>query len=43
LLGVVPQDDEVFEYDREGTPTTELPADNPVKSALRKIVDQLQL
>ncbi|MCD8241261.1 MAG: AAA family ATPase [Lachnospiraceae bacterium] len=43
LLGVVPQDDEVFEYDSEGTPTTELPAENPVKSALRKIVDQLQL
>ncbi|MCD8097019.1 MAG: AAA family ATPase [Lachnospiraceae bacterium] len=43
LLGVVPQDDEVFEYDSEGTPTTELPVDNPVKSALRKIVDQLQL
>lgn len=43
LLGVVPQDEAVFEYDSAGTPTTELPTDNPVKTALRKIVDQLEL
>lgn len=43
LLGVVPQNEDVFEYDSEGTPTTELPADNPVKSALREIVDKLDL
>ncbi len=43
LLGVVPQDDDVFDYDSEGKPTTELPAENPVKTALRQIVDQLEL
>ena len=35
LLGVVPQDETVYEYDCEGRPTSTLPEDNPVKSALR--------
>lgn len=43
LLGVVPQDDAVYEYDCEGRPTASLPEDNPVKQALRKIVDKLNL
>lgn len=43
LLGVVPQDQGVFDYDSAGTPTTALPEDNPVKSALRKIADKLNL
>lgn len=43
LLGVVPQDQGVFDYDSAGTPTTALPEDNPVKSALRKIADELNL
>ena len=43
LLGVVPQDDAVYEYDCEGRPTASLPADNPVKIALREIVDKLAL
>ena len=43
LLGVVPQDDAVYEYDCEGRPTASLPEDNPVKQALRKIVDNLEL
>ncbi len=43
LLGVVPQDETVYEYDCEGRPTAELPADNPVKKALRAIVDKLAL
>lgn len=43
LLGVVPQDETVYEYDCEGRPTVSLPEDNPVKVALRSIVDKLQL
>lgn len=43
LLGVVPQDDTVYQYDCEGRPTASLPEDNPVKTALRAIVDKLEL
>ena len=43
LLGVVPQDETVYEYDCEGRPTASLPEDNPVKVALRAIVDKLDL
>ena len=43
LLGVVPQDETVYEYDCEGRPTSTLPEDNPVKTALRAIVDNLKL
>lgn len=43
LLGVVPQDETVYEYDCEGRPTASLPEDNPVKVALRGIVDKLGL
>lgn len=43
LLGVVPQDETVYEYDCEGRPTASLPEDNPVKQALRAIVDKLEL
>ena len=42
LLGVVPQDDTVYQYDCEGRPTASLPEDNPVKMALRSIVDKLE-
>ena len=43
LLGVVPQDETVFEYDCEGTPTVTLPENSPVKKAVREIVDKLGL
>lgn len=43
LLGVVPQDETVYEFDCEGRPTVELPEDNPVKLALREIVDKMNL
>ena len=42
LLGVVPQNDTVYEYDCDGTPTVDLPEDSPVKKALREIVDKLE-
>ena len=37
------QDETVYEYDCEGKPTAGLPEDNPVKMALREIVDKLVL
>ena len=43
LLGVVPQDEQVYEFDCAGRPTTELPEDSPVKKALREIVKKLEL
>ncbi len=43
LLGVVPQDETVFNYDCEGTPTIKLPEDSPVKKAIREIVDKLDI
>ena len=43
LLGVVPQDESVYEFDCEGRPTVELPEDNPVKKALREIAGKLNI
>lgn len=43
LLGVIPQDETVYEYDCDGRPTASLPEDNPVKAAVRAIVDKLNL
>lgn len=43
LLGVVPQDQEVYECDCAGKPTSQLPADSPVKKALYEILDKLNL
>lgn len=43
LLGVVPQDEQVYEYDCAGKPTTQIPADSPVKKALYQILDNLNL
>lgn len=42
LLGVVPQNDTVYDYDCDGTPTVDLPEDSPVKKAIREIVDKLE-
>lgn len=43
LLGVVPQDEQVYEYDCEGKPTTQIPDDSPVKKALYEILDKMNL
>ena len=43
MLGVVPQNEAVYEYDCEGKPTVELPADSPVRKALYQIMDKLGL
>ncbi|MDD3279935.1 MAG: AAA family ATPase [Lachnospiraceae bacterium] len=43
LLGVVPQDEMVYQYDCDGKPTISLPDDSPVKKALKDIVSRLEL
>ncbi len=41
LLGVLPQDEEVYRCDCEGEPSARLPESNPVKTALRGIMKDL--
>ncbi len=43
LLGVLPQDEGVFEYDSEGKAICSLPGTSPIKTALHEIVDKLNL
>lgn len=43
LLGVVPHDDQVYEYDCDGKPTVHLPDDSPVRLALNEIIKKLSL
>ena len=41
LFGVLPHDDAVYRCDCDGEPSAKLPGDNPVKVALRSIMQQL--
>lgn len=43
LLGVVPQDANIYRYDCDGKPIVSLPADSPVRKALREIIEKLEL
>ena len=43
LLGVVPHDQNVYQYDCDGRPIVRLPKDSPVRSALHDIVQKLGL
>jgi len=43
LLAVVPQDNSVYEYDSQGIPLVDLPEDSPVKTAVRGIIEQLNI
>ena len=43
LLGVVPHDDQVYQYDCDGKPIIRLPKDSPVRSALGEIIKKLGL
>lgn len=43
LLGVLPQDEGVYRCDCDGQPSSKLPASNPVKQALGKVVESLGL
>lgn len=43
LLGVVPHNDQVYEYDCDGKPTVNLPENSPVRLALNEIIKKLFL
>jgi len=43
LIGVLPQDEAVYEYDCEGKPSSKVPDSSPVKQALHGIMKQLNL
>ena len=43
LLGVLPQDELVYQYDCDGKPSARVPEDTPVKVALRSIMGRLSL
>lgn len=43
LLGVVPQDEDVYRFDCEGRPTVQLPKNSPVREALKGIIEKLEL
>ena len=43
LIGVVPHDDTVYEFDAEGKPSVEVPDTSAIKQAVHKIFDQLTL
>jgi len=43
LLGVIPQDDDIFRYDSEGLPSADIPGDSPAKAALGGIISKLKI
>lgn len=43
LIGVIPQDQMVYQYDCDGKPLIDLPADSKVKQAVNKIISDLNL
>ena len=43
LLGVIPQDEAVYNYDSEGKPIVEIPEDSPIKIAVKKIITDLKI
>ena len=43
LLGVLPQDELVYQYDCDGKPSSQVPADAPIKVALHEIMRKLNL
>jgi CO dehydrogenase maturation factor len=43
LIGVVPQDETIYRYDADGKPSSAVPEDSPVKTAMREILGKLGL
>jgi CO dehydrogenase maturation factor len=43
LIGVLPQDDTIYQYDADGKPSSTVPDTNPVKAALSGILEKLAL
>ena len=42
-LGVVPQDENVYDFDCQGAPIVDLPEDSPVRKAIEEIIDRMEL
>ena len=43
LLGIIPQDEFIYQYDSEGKPVVDVPEDSPIKMAVKKIIAELKL
>ena len=43
LAGVLPHDEDVYEFDCEGKPTVQLPKESRMRVELEKILDSLEL
>ena len=43
LLGVVPMDDNIYEYDSNGKPLVDLPIDSPSKKTFHEILSNLNI
>ena len=43
LLGVVPQAENVYDFDCQGSPIVDLPEDSPVRKAIEEIIDRMEL
>lgn len=43
LIGIIPQDQNVYEYDAAGKPLASLPEDSPVKTAVKGIIEKMEL
>ena len=43
LIGVVPMDEMIYEYDSSGRPLVNLPEDSKSKIAINEIIDKLEL
>jgi len=41
LLGVIPQDEAIYQFDSEGKPVVNVPEDSPIKVAVNSIIDEL--
>lgn len=41
LIGVLPQDEAVFRCDCDGKPSAKLPDTNPVKTAVKRLMQEL--
>ena len=42
LLGVIPQNEDVYEFDCDGKPIIQLPEDSPVRKSLYDILDSME-
>jgi CO dehydrogenase maturation factor len=43
LIGVVPQDETVYRFDADGRPSSTVPEESPVKTAMKEILEKLGL